>query len=35
MGEKAVRRVQEIGGWDRYGRESLAMFDALLSARSC
>ena len=35
MGEKAAGHVQGIGGWGRYGRESLAMFDGLLGARRC
>jgi glycosyltransferase involved in cell wall biosynthesis len=31
IGEKALLRVETMGGWESYGRNSLAMFDALLN----
>jgi hypothetical protein len=30
MSEAARRRMETIGGWDRYGGQILALFDRLL-----
>jgi glycosyltransferase involved in cell wall biosynthesis len=33
MSHAARRRVEQIGGWDRYGAQVIALFDRLLNGR--